>query len=169
MSKVGDLLLSINCLLTKSSYLFKKAHTVDSFLSSQHPMSLFEAPKSCAPTTHPFWNSVNSVFFLLAVASATAGVAIVSCKSNGRGTSTDDMLLAIDVCKSLDTARSSNPSPLSIIGSARCMSYNMSYDMSYPENSALHNMQGGSQILSPSHCMYIQLGGKKLRTLHKRA
>ena len=50
------------------------------------------------------------------------------------------MLLAtIDVCKSLDTARSSNPSPPSIIGSARCMSYNMSYDMSYPEHLALHN------------------------------
>ena len=85
---------------------------------------------------HPF-------FFLLA---GGAGVAIVSCKSDGRGTSTDDMLLAtIDVCqcKSLDTARSSNPSPPSIIGSARCMSYNMSYDMSYPEHLALHNMQGG--------------------------
>ena len=85
-----------------------------------------------------------------------AGVAIVSCKSDGRGTSTDDMLLAtIDVCKSLDTARSSNPSPPPIIGSARCMSYNMSDDMSYPEHLALHNMQGGSQILSP-HLMKIE-------------
>ena len=83
--------------------------------------------------------------FLLA---GGAGVAIVSCKSDGRGTtSTDDILLAtIDVCcKSLDTAGSSNPSPPSIIGSARCMSYNMSYDMSYPEHLALHNMQGGGR------------------------
>ena len=52
-------------------------------------------------------------------------------------------LLVIDVCKSLDTARSSNPSPLLIIGSAHCMSYNMSYNMSYPEYLALHNLQGG--------------------------